>query len=338
MSKKLFGLAFLLVIVSLVLYLAVSRPFGAVDAIRDSTLRVGYSRLRISLPVFVAKEKGIFEKNGLSVELEVFDTAQPLMQALVEGKVDVAGYTALPITFNGMLRSKKDLYFVTAMMEDQSHPISYLLRRKTAPGEQVKIEKISDLRGKSIGILPTIAYKVWLEVILERNGVEKGSYTIQQISPEQQAMTLKTGGVDALFTNDPAATAVVVQGVGEPLVTGAVVPTYFTEPFIFGSFNVSKSWADENPSLFAKLVKSLDEAVAYTNENPAEAKAAMLKYLPENLQSHVEEYADALYLQTSGTSEEAFQSVADLFFDSGVIPSRIDLKGLVVRPSAEMPK
>ena len=70
----------------------------------------------------MAHEKKIFQKHGLDVRLKVYDTAQPLMQALVEGKVDVAGYTALPITFNGMLRSDKKLYFLTTMIEDSRPP------------------------------------------------------------------------------------------------------------------------------------------------------------------------------------------------------------------------
>ena len=36
---------------------------------------IGYPVLRIALPVFVAKEKGFFDKQGLNVELKGYDTA-----------------------------------------------------------------------------------------------------------------------------------------------------------------------------------------------------------------------------------------------------------------------
>ena len=85
----------------------------------QTNVTIGYSALRISLPVFVAYENDYFEDEGLNVKLERYETAQPLMEALVSGEVDIAGYTALPITFNCMLKSNKDLYFVTAMMEDK---------------------------------------------------------------------------------------------------------------------------------------------------------------------------------------------------------------------------
>lgn len=57
---------------------------------------IGYSQLRISLPIFVAAERGLFAKHGLAVTLRPYDTAQPMVQALAEGKLDLAGYSALP--------------------------------------------------------------------------------------------------------------------------------------------------------------------------------------------------------------------------------------------------
>jgi ABC-type nitrate/sulfonate/bicarbonate transport system substrate-binding protein len=254
---------------------------------KKQAVRVGYSRLRISLPVFVAKEKGIFAKHGIEAELEMYDTAQPLMQALVAGKVDVAGYTALPITFNGMLRSKKQLYFITTMVEDQSHRISFLLRPATPEGQAIKSPK--DLKGKRIGILPTIAYKAWLQEILKANGLDpETDVTIVQVAPEQTPQAIKSGGVDALFTNDPAATAAIRLGVAELVSQEVECPKYIMDPFPFGSFNVSKEWADANPDLFKKLVAALDEAAAFVNAHPEEAKACMAPYLrmPSRMTCH----------------------------------------------------
>ncbi len=292
---------------------------------------IGYSRLRISLPVFVAKERGIFEKHGIQANLRVYDTAQPLMQALVEGQVDIAGYTALPITFNGMLRSNKELYFVTTMVEDQDHRISYLLRPATQPGQSPELNAVSDLKGKTIGILPTIAYRAWLEVILRQNGLDPDKdVTIQQVAPAQQPLTLKSGGVDALFTNDPAATSAIESGVAELLTDAVHCPKHIKDPFPFGSFNVSKHWADQNPELFRRLVAALDEAVTYVNQNPAAAKQAMIPYLPEPFRPHVAKYPDAKYLTTTESSVATFQAIAADYLKMGIIKQPLDLASLIV--------
>lgn len=296
----------------------------------NSKLAVGYSRLRISLPVFVAQEKGMFDKHGLEVELQMYDTAQPLMQALIADEVQVAGYTALPITFNGMIRSKRQLLFLTTMVEDQNHPISYLLRPATPEGEEPRLNSIEDLRGKTIGILPTIAYKAWLEAILEANGLDPSTdVVIQQIAPNLQPQTLKSGGVDALFTNDPAATSAIALGIAEPLVDEVLCSKFIKDPFPFGSFNVSQEWADQNPELFKRLVAALNEAVDFVNANPDAAKEAMRPYLPDSFQPHVELYPDALYLRTDQTTSAMYEEIAGIYKDIGIIPEQIDLSGLV---------
>ena len=289
-----------------------------------ATVVIGYSKLRISLPIFVAQEQNLFQRHGVSISLEPYETAQPMAQALVEGKVNVAGYTALPITYNAILRSNQSLYFATAMLEDQQHRISYLLRKK---GSDIKT--ISDLRGKQIGILPTIAYKSWLQEILRANKVPLDSVVIQQLAPELQVSTLATGGVQALFTNDPMATAALVNGAGEFITDTVEMPKYLGEPFLFGSFNARKDWADTHPTEFAAIIAALDEAIGFVNQHPSEAKQAMRKYIPAQFGNQVALYPDAMYLASSKATRDMFQKEADAELKFGVIPKALDLNNLV---------
>lgn len=285
---------------------------------------IGYSRLRISLPIFVAQERNLFQKHGVSVTLQMYETAQPLMQSLAEGKINVAGYTALPITYNAMQRSNQPLYFATALLEDQKHRISYLLRKKGS-----NIKTIGDLRGKKIGILPTIAYKSWLQEILRANQIDPASVGIQQVAPEIQVSSLNSGGVDALFTNDPMATAAIASGAGELITDFVEVPRYLGEPFLFGSFNARKDWADAHPSEFAAIVAALDEAIEFVNQNPAEAKQYMRKYIPAQFADQVALYPDALYLKSAETTKEMFQKEADAELKISIITNPLVLDNLV---------
>lgn len=294
-------------------------------------ITVGYSRLRISLPVFVAKEQGLFEKHGLNVTLLMYDTAQPLMQALVEGRIDLGGFTALPITYNGMLRTGTELLFLTTLIEDQDHRISYLLRRVPAPGEEPTIKAITDLKGMSIGILPTIAYKAWIGEILRQEGLDPDrDVRIRPIAPALQALNLQSGGVQALFTNDPAATSTIEAGIGElVLPTTVEVPYYIESPFAFGSFNVRKDWALANTETYLRLVRALNEAVIFVNENPQKAKQAMKPYLPDDFKKHVDKYPDARYLPTNESSPTQFQEMADRYLKMGIIPAALDVSSLI---------
>lgn len=293
----------------------------------NGVLSIGYSRLRISLPIFVAAEMGIFKKYGLNVELKMYETAQPLMQALLDGQVPAAGYTALPIAFNGVLRSEKDLYFITTMIEDREHRISYFLKPRGSA-----LSRIADLRGATIGILPTVAYKAWLESIARENGLDPDrDISIQQVAPRQQAQALRSGGVDALFTNDPAATSAIELGVAELLQVGVVeCSEYLRDPFAFGSFNVDKAWADSNPTEFTALLAALDEAVRYVNDNPIKSKRAMLPYLPEVFQPHVESYPPARYLSAAESTSELYRDTVNLYIDAGIISADLPIEQMLI--------
>ena len=292
---------------------------------QDNEITIGYSALRISLPVFVAQEKGFFADEGLNINLERFDTAQPLMSSLVAGNIPIAGYTALPITYNAMLRSETELYFVTSMLEDQQHRISYLI----VPTDTSQDFSISDLKGKKIGILPTVAYKAWIEEILRKNNVDLSEVEIVQIAPALSPSALESKQVDALFTNDPAATTVLQQKIGRLLSREVEVPKYLGEPFLFGSFNIRKDFADANPEITKKVISAMNKAVKFVNSNPTEAKEMMKKYLHESQQEYVQFYPDASYQLTTETSDKKFQDVADQYLDIGIIPSELQVGGLI---------
>lgn len=286
---------------------------------------IGYSKLIISLPVFVAADQGLFAKNGLDVTLEEFETAQPLMDALVSGKIDVAGYTAYAITMNASLRAKKVLYYATSLVEDAKHPISKLLVKKDSP-----LASIAELKGKRVGILPTIAYKLWMEAILAKNGVDPATVTLQNVAPPMSASALESGTVDALFTNDPAAAAVLKTGLGKELVAGAVVPEFLGSPFPFASFNIDKAYADAHPAVAAKIVKSLDEAIALIDAEPAKAKMSMEKFVKETEKPFVPFYADPFYLASGQFSGADLEAVMKRYLDLKMLPAGLPLQGMAL--------
>jgi len=289
-------------------------------------IEIGYSALRISLPVFVAQEKGFFEEAGLDVDLTRFDTAQPLMSALVAGTVDIAGYTALPITYNAILRSNTDLYFLSSILEDQDHRISYIIVPKDTPSDFT----ITDLKGKKIGILPTIAYKAWIAEILKANNLDpEKDVEIIQIAPALSPTALASGQIDALFTNDPAATTAIQTGIGRVLSDNVEVPQYLGDPFIFGSFNIEKGYADANPGILNKLTLAMNKSIDFVNQNPEEAKLLMIPYIHESQKDFVQFYPNALYQNIGEVTEAEFQKVADQYLEIGVIKDELSLKNLV---------
>lgn len=263
---------------------------------------VGVSLLRISQPVFVAAERGIFAAHGLDVELKRFDTAQPLADELAAGRLDAAGYVAFPILFS---REGKPppVRVATAIVEDDAHPLSYLLVKKDSA-----IDSLEALKGKNVGILPTIAYRRWLAAILEKHGLAVGDVTITPLAPPLQVDTLAGGGVDVLFTGDPMATAAIARDVARPLVAGAEVPRALGSPFLFGTFALAEPLAKSRPKVAEALVASLDEAIALIAKDGQVGRDAMVKYVREPERSFVARYPPTSYLASTAIDGAALDA------------------------------
>ena len=291
-----------------------------------SQVTIGYAALRISLPVFVAQDRGLFEKRGLSVTLQKYDTAQPMMDALVSGGIDVGGYCALPITFSAIARSKVNLLFLTALMEDQTHPVSMLIVR-----DDSGINSIGDLANKRIAILPTRAYEVWIRTILAKNGVDPNSVVIQQVPPSLQPEALLSGSVQALFSNDPGATSTLARPGTRLLVPGAPVPKYTYEPFYFGSFNIREDWAKKNPEATVKIARALDEAIDIINNDQTYAKSLMAKFVDPKLAPISSKYPDSLYLKSTQVSNADLGKVYDYYHNANLIASPLKLENAQYR-------
>lgn len=281
---------------------------------------IGYSALRISLPVFVAEEEGCFRRHGLDVTLKRYETAQPLVEEVLDGRIVAGGYAALPIVYTAASRDGAEARLVGAMVEDAAHPISYLLRRKGADAPA----RVADLRGRRIGILPTVAYRRWLELVLRRGGVSPSEVTVIAVAPPQQVQAIAEGGVDALFTNDPMATAAIARGVAEPMET-APVPAALGDELLFGSFLVHPRYAAEHADVVDRIAAALDEAIAIVHSDPARARQAMLRFVRDGERAHVPLYPDARYLASTELDASVLERDMSMQLRHGLLDAPLDV-------------
>jgi NitT/TauT family transport system substrate-binding protein len=265
-------------------------------------LVVGVPLLRIAQPVFVAAERGLFTKHGLQVELRKFDTAQPLADELAAGRLDAAGYMALPILFSREGGPPK-VRLAGAIVEDDAHPLSFLLVKTDSP-----LSSVEELAGKNVGILPTLAYRRWLQAVLAQHGVALEQVAVTPLAPQLEVQALEAGGVDALFTGDPMAGAALVRGVARPLSQAAEVPRALGAPFLFGSFALSEKLVSERPGVAESLVAALDEAIALIDEDGAVGRTALSHVLREGDRVFIMQAPATGYLKSSAVTEAALDA------------------------------
>ncbi|MBK7859679.1 MAG: hypothetical protein IPJ65_13880 [Archangiaceae bacterium] len=119
---------------------------------------------------------------------------------------------------------------------------------------------------------------------------------------------LAGGGIDALFTGDPMATAAVSRGFARPLRDGAEVPRALGAPFVFGSFALSERLVRERPAAAAALVSALDEAIALIAADPSLGADALAAHLREGERSFAASYPPTRYARSRELDSARFDA------------------------------
>src|SRR5580704_11191028 len=237
---------------------------------------IGYSALGVSLPLFVAHRTGVFADHGLRVQMKGYPTAHPLVEGIMDDGVPCGGFAAFPIALHRHLRARP-LHYACAVAEDLDNPISFLLVRKGSG-----IRTIEDLAGRRMGVLPTKAYREWLKVLLARAGlgyhqmkldktckcmttcaaskvpVER-MVPVDDVLPYETAAALRSGRVDAIFTNDTGVTDAVRSGVADIFGDRPILPSLLGSPFLFGSFVFDSRFVADRPDEARRVIAALDE-------------------------------------------------------------------------------
>ncbi|HSY25155.1 MAG TPA: ABC transporter substrate-binding protein, partial [Polyangiaceae bacterium] len=258
---------------------------------------IGYSALGVSLPLFVAHRTGLFADQGLRVQMRGYPTAHPLVEDIIDEGVPCGGFVAFPIALHRHVRARP-LYYACAVAEDLENPISFLLVRKGSG-----IHSIDDLAGRRVGVLPTKAYREWLKALLSRAGLGyhqvkldktckcmetcaasdvpiERMVSVHDVLPHETAAALRSGRIDAIFTNDPGVTDAVRSGVADIFGDRPILPALLGSPFLFGSFAFDSDFVADRPEEARKIVVALDEAVRFCRVDPAAARRIAAAYLP----------------------------------------------------------
>lgn len=204
----------------------------------------------VSFPVFIAHERGIFEKNGLKAEIIRINSEPTTYQALISGDIDAT--SGAP---TGLVQSNLQGVPVVSL-GSWDNLVSYTIATKD------KIDGLSQLKGKKIGINRLGGKSsLILRVMLEDAGLNTAKdVTLLQLGGSQERLAaLMRGGIDAApvdFAFEPK-----MKQLGFFLVTGKKTP------FMNGPITVKVAALQSNRSKWVRFVKSYLEATHYITTN-----------------------------------------------------------------------
>jgi NitT/TauT family transport system substrate-binding protein len=277
-------------------------------AIGQDRIRIGVPLFpTVSYPVFIAHERGFFEKNGLKGEIIRINSEPTTYQALISGDIDAT--SGAP---TGLVQSNLQGVPVVSL-GSWDNLVSYTITTKE------KIDDLAQLRGKKIGINRLGGKSsLVLRVMLEDAGLNTSKdVTLLQLGGSQERLAaLVRGGIDAApvdFAFEPK-----MKQMGFHLVVGKKTP------FMNGPIVVTAASLKANRGKWVRFVKAYLEATHYMTTN----KDGSIQVLRRIMQSDDKETLEHAY------EEMRARATVDLLPPEAAVENLIKMMTYVDKRSA----
>lgn len=267
----------------------------------------------------IAAKQGYFEeelnKVGYTAEYYGFAQAGPAInEAFAAKEIDVGFYADFPL----LTAVSNDVGVVGFALANSEQ--NYAVFASNASG----IESAKDLEGKQVIVgAGTILQKYFFDVVNEYNlDINK----IGQINALQDAQTLiASGDADAIIYNHQAAIRLENAGLGHVVEDTTSQPEYSSAVVAAGR----TEWLSENPEAAAAIVKAMDRAQKFAENDPDAAYAAMSSdSTPATVFQQTYSYDPSFQYFKPEITEEYLtraQKIADFMFENSLIKKEIDV-------------
>jgi NitT/TauT family transport system substrate-binding protein len=245
--------------------LALSGMAAPALAQAKTKVRVGYLHtLAVDGQIWTGMDRGIFDKEGLDLELRQFNTGLEVFQALIGGSLDVLATGAVLSNFPARGQGKvfliNDIEVATAQLwvhSDQG------------------IQSFADLKGKRIATSTGTTAHVFLDRALRANSVDPKEVELLNQAMPAAVTSFISGAVPAVALWVPF--NVTVRDKVPDAVKLADAGAYYPQAAIIGGWAAANSYYDANAETLAKLIKGWGEANDYVIANSEEALESLQK-------------------------------------------------------------
>jgi NitT/TauT family transport system substrate-binding protein len=289
-------------------------------AAQGTKVAIGISGWTGFAPLTLAKEAGIYAKNGLDVTIKKIPQASRHL-AIASGDIQCAATTVETwIVWNANGVATTELFQL-----DKSYGADGMVVRNT-------IGSIKDVKGKTVAAsAPGTAPYFTLAWFLKKNGLTVKDVTVVNMEPGPAAQAFLAGQNDAAMTYEPYLSAVRAKPEA-----GKIVATTLDYPMIMDTFGCTPKFIAENEGAVRALVKSYFDALEMIKTDQAKAYEIM----GADVKQTGEQFGNsAKYLRWQGKEEnkkffasefQAFnKEAADLLLELGIIKAIPDLGKIV---------
>lgn len=256
-------------------------------------VRVAYVPIMKFATMYVAEQRGLFDKYGLNVDLERVKSGTEAIAFLTQGTVDVGGIAIVTSLWSGWNKGLDIRIIAPGALEPMENSPTKLLVRK-ALADDGTIKSVADLSGRRVAVAggPGSGGEYLLAKALERGDLTIRDIEPMNISNPDMPLAFENGGVDAAIAGSPFADQILEAG------KAAVLETDLTPGLMTVAFVASGKLVNERPEVAERFVLALTEAAALMQGDDYLA--------PDNL---------AAYMTYTNSTEEALRSGSPVIYD-----------------------
>lgn len=256
----------------------------------DYTIKFGLLPAESAIPIIVAKEKGLFEKEGVKVELISFNSPNDRNVAVQAGQIDaIIGDIMTSLTFH-------EAGFGMKVTSDINEDFKLL----TSPNSG--IDTFAKLDKKSVSVVPNFVLEYIMDEMARKNGITYQLVSIPSFTARFEA--LLADKIDGVIFTEPQAGLLVSKG-AKLLATskeyGIKAGTLlFNEKTLNGSSGEVKAF-----------YRAYNAAVDYINNtSPSEYSKVLTQYgFPEAIEGYLK--SGVKFTKAQKITNESFTSVLE---------------------------
>ncbi len=290
----------------------------AESAFSAEKVKIGYMRIVMSLPTFVAVEKGLFEQEGLKAELTPFESGTLIISALIGGRIDANCSSAITgYWFAEQNTPDQFKIFLTYGTPSLKNPSFVAIVKKDSP-----LKDLKDLKGKRVGTFPG-ATSVELAKAIIRTQVDPEGIIFQEVPPTILISALAAGQIDAFFAPEPTGMIAISQGVGRHLIEDPLDVLGLEKGFAGNGFGFSGQFLRKNPLLAKKMKSIYYKAVDFIDKDRKAYRPLLTKYLdlPESVAMNIPLQS---WMKVETLDKESTQKYFDLLYREGAFKKKVD--------------
>ncbi|MFH0728753.1 MAG: NrtA/SsuA/CpmA family ABC transporter substrate-binding protein [Pseudomonadota bacterium] len=241
------------------------KPAGPIE---KATL--AYSATHHVILAEVAQVKDYFKQEGLEIMPHLHAYGKPALQDMMAGTADFATVAETPVMF--AILDGAEISIIATIHKANKDNNAIVARKDKG------ILTPPDLKGKKIATTLGTVSEFFLDAFLAINSISKKDVELVNLRQEELPRALMEGNVDAAAGFNPFLT--MAQGLLGEGGTTFYNKNIYTQTFIMVS---TKEFVRHNPGKVEKMLRALDRAEKFVQQNPEEALKIVADFNPEKI-------------------------------------------------------